>query len=52
MEMNSDASAWLYFVQILDYSSQRVLKIKLEMGEESEINAHASFRFKLKNLQL
>jgi hypothetical protein len=52
MTVNSDSTAELCFLQILDYKAITLLQLKLHLGEEDEINAHASYRFKLRNYEL
>ena len=50
--MNSDSTANLNFFQMLEYKRLSLLEVVLNMGEEDEINAHASFRYKMKSLEL
>ena len=50
--MNSDSTANMSFFQMLEHKQLSLLEVVLQMGEEDEINAHASFRYKLKSLQL
>lgn len=44
--MNSDSTASLHFIQILEYRSVDLLTLKLTLGDEDEINRHVSFRYK------
>lgn len=48
--MNSDSTANLNFFQMLEFKRLSLLEVVLQMGEEDEINAHASFRYKMKSL--
>ena len=48
--MNSDSTANMKFINLLEHKELNLLEVVLQMGEEDEINAHASFRYKLKSL--
>ena len=52
MVVNCDSTADLTFYQILDFKDLSILELKLHLGDEDEINAHASYRFKLRSYEL
>jgi|APSaa5957512535_1039671.scaffolds.fasta_scaffold167090_1 hypothetical protein len=52
MVVNSDSSANLSFYQMLDFKALSLLELKMKLGDEDEINAHASYRFKLRSYEL
>ena len=52
MIISSDSTATLFFRQILDFKAINLLELKMVLGDEAEINAHASYRFKLRNFEL
>ena len=37
---------------MLDFKALSLLELKLVLGDEDEINAHASYRYKLRNYEL
>ena len=52
MVVNSDSTATLFFQQILEFKALNILELKMHLGDEDEINAHASYRFKLRDYEL
>jgi hypothetical protein len=52
MVVNSDSTATLFFQQILEFKALNILEMKMHLGDEDEINAHACYRFKLRDYEL
>ena len=50
--MNSDSTATLNFFQVLEYKKLSLLEMNMKLGDETEINKHVSYKYKLVSYQL
>ena len=50
--MNSDSTATLNFYQVLEYKKLSLLELNMKLGDETEINKHVSYKYKLVSYQL